>query len=77
MNCGRPAAARNSCLRATHFALELKNKQDAPMSLSQITVNSDTSHEDRAQAIRDTLRDAIVDRRLAPEETGSLAVSPA
>ncbi|CUX47374.1 MULTISPECIES: GntR family transcriptional regulator [Agrobacterium tumefaciens complex] len=36
------------------------------MSLSQITVNSDTSHEDRAQAIRDTLRDAIVDRRLAP-----------
>jgi DNA-binding GntR family transcriptional regulator len=66
MNCGGPAAARNSCLRAPHFALELKNKQDAPMSLSQITVNSDTSHEDRAQAIRDTLRDAIVDRRLAP-----------
>ena len=36
------------------------------MSLSHITVNPDSSHEDRAQAIRDTLRDAIVDRRLAP-----------
>ena len=36
------------------------------MSLAHITVSPDTSHEDRAQAIRDTLRDAIVDRRLAP-----------
>lgn len=36
------------------------------MSLAHITVSLDSSHEDRAQAIRDTLRDAIVDRRLAP-----------
>ncbi|WP_090069626.1 GntR family transcriptional regulator [Cohaesibacter marisflavi] len=40
--------------------------------------DSDASHEDRAKAIRDTLRDAIVDRRLSPgaklseAEVGSL-----
>ncbi|NWJ23700.1 GntR family transcriptional regulator [Rhizobium sp. RM] len=36
------------------------------MSLAQIAPPSDPTQEDRAQAIRDTLRDAIVDRRLAP-----------
>lgn len=36
------------------------------MNIANISPDTDTSQEDRAQAIRDTLRDAIVDRRLAP-----------
>lgn len=36
------------------------------MTIAHISPENDHSQEDRAQAIRDTLRDAIVDRRLAP-----------
>lgn len=36
------------------------------MTIAHISPETDHSQEDRAQAIRDTLRDAIVDRRLAP-----------
>ena len=58
----------------------------APIDFSELNLimktprpkDSETSHEDRAKAIRDTLRDAIVDRRLNPgaklseAEVGSL-----
>ena len=43
------------------------------MSLAHITVSPDSSHEDRAQAIRDTLRDAIVDRRAEARVTTEAA----
>lgn len=36
------------------------------MTIADINPETDVTQEDRAQAIRDTLRDAIVDRRLAP-----------
>ena len=36
------------------------------MNIAEKTIETDASQEDRAQAIRDALRDAIVDRRLAP-----------
>ncbi len=36
------------------------------MTLSQLEPDMDNAPEDRAQAIRDTLRDAIADRRLTP-----------
>lgn len=36
------------------------------MNFAHINPTIDATQEDRAQAIRDTLRDAIVDRRLAP-----------
>ncbi len=36
------------------------------MTIADINPDTDVTQEDRAQAIRDTLRDAIVDRRLAP-----------
>ncbi|MEP7456630.1 GntR family transcriptional regulator [Phyllobacterium sp. SB3] len=36
------------------------------MNIAHVTPVSGNIHEDRAQAIRDTLRDAIVDRRLTP-----------
>ncbi|TGV63711.1 GntR family transcriptional regulator, partial [Mesorhizobium sp. M00.F.Ca.ET.158.01.1.1] len=32
----------------------------------QVYSAADSANQDRAQAIRDSLRDAIVDRRLAP-----------
>jgi DNA-binding GntR family transcriptional regulator len=48
------------------------------MNIAEKDISADQSQEDRAQSIRDALRDAIVDRRLAPgaklseSEVGSL-----
>jgi DNA-binding GntR family transcriptional regulator len=48
------------------------------MNIAEKDLTADSSQEDRAQSIRDALRDAIVDRRLAPgaklseSEVGSL-----
>lgn len=48
------------------------------MNIAEKTIAADLSQEDRAQSIRDSLRDAIVDRRLVPgsklseAEVGSL-----
>jgi DNA-binding GntR family transcriptional regulator len=48
------------------------------MNIAEKDISADQSQEDRAQSIRDALRDAVVDRRLAPgaklseSEVGSL-----
>jgi len=43
-----------------------KINREKAMTLSQLEPDMDNAPEDRAQAIRDTLRDAIADRRLTP-----------
>jgi len=43
-----------------------KRNREKAMTLSQLEPDMDNAPEDRAQAIRDTLRDAIADRRLTP-----------
>ncbi len=48
------------------FAIVREKNRETPMTLSELQTDMENAPEDRAQAIRDTLRDAIADRRLTP-----------